>query len=106
MSLNIPVNSSKVFKGPPDAPIPVRNVKNEKNTETRLFDQPRFWTVEKCAEKLMEDQKADEIDGLVWDLRGTVFFELKRMGKFLSSVEGPDVQDYVDKVMRELVERI
>jgi len=64
---------------------------------------PRNWSVGRCCEKLMEGPKSEEIDGLIWDFRGTVFSELKRMGKFDETVEGPDVQAYVDKVMRELV---
>lgn len=54
----------------------------------------------------MDSPKAEEIDALIWDLRGTVFFELKRLGKFDENAEGPDNQAYVDRVMRELVEMI
>lgn len=67
---------------------------------------PQWWSVEKCCEELMDSPKAEEIDALIWDLRGTVFFELKRLGKFDENAEGPDKQEYVNKVMRELVEMI
>jgi len=64
---------------------------------------PQWWGIEKCCEALMDSPKADEIDGLIWDLRGAVFFELKRLGKFDEDAEGPDNQAYVDRVMRDLV---
>jgi len=67
---------------------------------------PQWWSVEKCCEELMDSPKADEINALIWDLRGIVFFELKRMGKFDENAEGPDNQEYVDKVMCNLVEMI
>jgi len=71
-----------------------------------MESNPQGWSVVKCCEELMDNPKSDEIDSLVWDLRGTVFFELKRMGKFDENAEGPDNQEYVDKVMCELVDMI
>jgi len=71
-----------------------------------MESNPQWWSIGKCCEELMDSLKSDEIDSLVWDLRGTVFFELKRMGKFDENAEGPDNQEYVDKVMCELVDMI
>ena len=71
-----------------------------------MESNPQWWGIGECSEALMDSPKADEIEGLIWDLRGTVFYELKRKGKFDENAEGPDNQEYVDKVMRELVERI
>ena len=59
-----------------------------------------------CCNEIMSGPRADEIDGLIWDLRGAVFKELKRMGKLDETDEGPDNQEYVNKVMKVLVEMI
>ena len=98
----LPVNSSKVFKQLRTAIIPVRNVKNE-NTEARFFDQPEFWSPEKCAEKLTEHT---DIDGTIWDLRGEVFETLKQMGKFPENSVGSEHQTKVDQIIRRLLEAV
>ena len=67
---------------------------------------PKRWGIGKCSEELMDSPKADEIEGMIWDLRGTVFYELKRLGKFDENAEGPDNQRFVDRVMCQLVEDI
>jgi len=61
------------------------------------------WTVDTGAEKLMESEAADEINDLIWDLRGIVFFKLKKMGHFAEDVEGPDAQVCVDMVIGRLM---
>jgi len=71
-----------------------------------MESNPQGWSVENCCDELMDSPKSDKIDSLIWDLRGTVFFELKRMGKFDVNAVGPDNQEYVDKVMRGLMDRI
>ena len=64
---------------------------------------PQRWTLDTCAEKLRESEKADEINDLIWDLRGTVFFKLKEMGHFAEDVEGPDAQVCVDIIIGRLM---
>jgi len=64
---------------------------------------PQRWTLDTCSEKLRESEKADEINDLIWDLRGTVFFKLKEMGHFAEDVEGPDAQVCVDLVIGRLM---
>lgn len=66
---------------------------------------PQNWSLSTCARELMEFEKADEINDLIWELRGTVFFELKKMGKFDETQEGPDVQPSVDTIIKKLVMR-
>jgi len=66
-------------------------------------ENPQRWTLDTCSEKLMESEKADEINDMIWDLRGTVFFKLKEMGHFAEDVEGPDAQVCVDMVIGRLM---
>ena len=40
-------------------------------------ENPQHWSLETCAEKLMESEKAEEINELIMDLRGTVFHKLQ-----------------------------
>ena len=74
--------------------------------ETPWVLDPRRWNVEQCCDELLESDKADDVDGLIWDLRGLVFRKLKELGKFAEDVEGPEAQPLVDIVMRALVGRI
>jgi len=67
------------------------------------IENPQNWTLETCAEKIRESEKADEIQDLIWDLRGTVFSKLKEMGKFAEDVEGPDAQVVIDMVIGRLM---
>lgn len=76
------------------------------NGEQHLVDKPCSWGIKKCCEELTAGPKSDELDGLIWDLRGIIFFELKRLGKFDENDEGPDKQEYIDKVLGELTELI
>ncbi len=64
---------------------------------------PQHWTLNECAEALRESDKADEIDDLIMDLRGTVFFKLKEMGKFTEDVEGPDAQICIDMIISRIM---
>lgn len=66
-------------------------------------ENPQHWSLETCADKLMESEKAEEINGLIWNLRGTVFHELKELGKFAEDVEGTDAQVCVDMVIGRLM---
>ena len=66
-------------------------------------ENPQHWTLDQCAEKLMESEKADEITEMIFDLRGTVFFKLKEMGKFAEDVEGSDAQVVIDMVIGRLM---
>jgi len=66
-------------------------------------ENPQHWSLETCAEKLMESEKADEITEMIFDLRGTVFFKLKELGKFAEDVEGSDAQVLVDMVIGRLM---
>ena len=65
-------------------------------------ENPQNWSLETCAEKLMESEKAEEINELIMDLRGTVFHKLQEMGKFDDTVEGSDAQVLVDMVIGRL----
>ena len=67
------------------------------------IEDPQTWTLETCAEKIMESEKADEIQDLIWDLRGIVFSKLKELGKFAEDVEGPDAQVCIDMVIGRLM---
>jgi len=51
----------------------------------------------------MESEKAEEINGLIWKLRGTVFHKLQKMGKFAEDVEGSDAQVCIDMVIGRLM---
>ena len=51
----------------------------------------------------MESEKAEEINDLIMDLRGTVFHKLQEMGKFDDTVEGSDAQVCVDMVIGRLM---
>ena len=66
-------------------------------------ENPQHWSLETCAEKLMESEKSDEITEMIFDLRGTIFFKLKEMGKFAEDVEGSDAQVLVDMVIGRLM---
>ena len=66
-------------------------------------ENPQHWSLETCANKLMESEKAEEINGLIWNLRGTVFHKLQEMGKFDDTVEGSDAQVCVDMVIGRLM---
>ena len=66
-------------------------------------ENPQHWSLDKCAEKLMESEKAEEINDLIMDLRGTVFHKLQEMGKFDDTVEGSDAQVCVDMVIGRLM---
>jgi len=66
-------------------------------------ENPQHWSLNTCAEKLMESEKAEEINDLIMDLRGTVFFKLQEMGKFDDTVEGSDAQTCVDMVIGRLM---
>ena len=98
-----PVNSRKVFKQLRTAIIPVRNVKNEKNSEKPWVENPHWWNFEKCAEKLLEHT---DIDGAIWDLRGQVFETLKKMGKFPENSAGSEHQASVDRIIVRLLEGV
>jgi len=67
------------------------------------IENPQNWTLETCAEKIRESEKADEIQDLIWDLRGIVFSKLKELGKFAEDVEGPDAQVCIDMVIGRLM---
>ena len=67
------------------------------------IENPQQWSLETCAEKLRESEKAEKINDLIWDLRETVFHKLKEMGKFAEDVEGPDAQVLVDMVIGRLM---
>jgi len=66
-------------------------------------ENPQHWSLETCADKLMESEKADEITEMIFDLRGTVFYKLKELGKFAEDVEGSDAQVLVDMVIGRLM---
>jgi len=66
-------------------------------------ENPQHWSLETCADKLMESEKAEEINGLIWKLRGTVFHKLQKMGKFAEDVEGSDAQVCIDMVIGRLM---
>ena len=66
-------------------------------------ENPQHWSLETCAEKLMESEKAEDIDDLIWNLRGTVFHKLQEMGKFAEDVDGSDAQVLVDMVIGRLM---
>jgi len=66
-------------------------------------ENPQHWSLETCAEKLMESEKSDEITEMIFDLRGTVFHKLQEMGKFAEDVEGSDAQVCVDMVIGRLM---
>jgi len=66
-------------------------------------ENPQHWTLDQCAEKLREIEKSEEITEMIFDLRGTVFFKLKEMGKFAEDVEGSDAQVVVDMVIGRLM---
>jgi len=68
------------------------------------LETPQHWTLEQCAKKLMEGDKADEISDIIWELRGTVFFTLQKMRKFDDTTEGPDAQPSVDRIIKKLIE--
>jgi len=67
------------------------------------IENPQHWTLTQCAEKLMESEKSDEINDLIFDLRGTVFFKLKELGKFAEDVEGPDAQVVIDMIIGRIM---
>jgi len=64
---------------------------------------PQHWTLDQCAEKLRESEKSEEITEMIFDLRGTVFFKLKELGKFAEDVDGSDAQVLVDMVIGRLM---
>ena len=66
-------------------------------------ENPQHWTLDQCADKLRESEKAEEINDLIMDLRGTVFHKLQEMGKFAEDVEGSDAQVCVDMVIGRLM---
>lgn len=66
-------------------------------------ENPQHWSLDKCAEKLRESEKAEDIDDLIWNLRGTVFHKLQEMGKFAEDVDGSDAQVLVDMVIGRLM---
>ena len=66
-------------------------------------ENPQHWTLDQCAEKLMESEKSDEISDMIWNLRGTVFFKLKELGKFAEDVEGPDAQVVIDMIIGRIM---
>jgi|GEM_PF-6977048 len=66
-------------------------------------ENPQHWSLETCADKLRESEKAEEINELIMDLRGTVFHKLQEMGKFDDTVEGSDAQVLVDMVIGRLM---
>lgn len=66
-------------------------------------ENPQYWTLDTCADKLMKSEKAEKINDLIFDLRGTVFFKLKEMGKFAEHIEGSEAQVLVDMVIDRLM---
>jgi len=66
-------------------------------------ENPENWSLQECADRLMESEKGDEITDMLFDLRGTLFFKLKKMGKFAEDVEGSDAQVMVDMVIGRLM---
>ena len=66
-------------------------------------ENPQHWSLETCADKLMESEKAEKITEMIFDLRGTVFHKLQEMGKFDDTVEGSDAQVLVDMVIGRLM---
>ena len=77
-------------------------MKQEKG-EPRFFDQPKFWSPETCAEKLIE---FTGIDDKIWELRTEVFNNLKAMNKFPQDEGGSEHQAKVDQVIGRLLEAI
>ena len=69
-------------------------------------ENPQHWSLETCAEKLMESEKSEEITEMIFDLRGSVFHKLQEMGKFAEDVEGSDAQVVTDMVIGRLMEAI
>jgi len=68
-----------------------------------INENPQHWTLDQCAEKLRESEKSEEITEMIFDLRGTVFFKLKEMGKFAEDVEGPDAQVVIDMIIGRIM---
>ena len=66
-------------------------------------ENPQHWSLDTCAEKLRESEKAEKITEMIFDLRGTVFFKLQEMGKFDDTVEGSDAQVLVDMIIGRLM---
>jgi len=67
------------------------------------IENPQHWTLDQCAKKLMESEKSEEISEMIFDLRGTVFFKLKELGKFAEDVEGPDAQVVIDMIIGRIM---
>lgn len=70
------------------------------------MSDPKNWSAGECADKLLEADKDDVLEDIVWELRGDVFFNLKGLGKFGPDVEGSDVQPFVDQVIKEIVDKV
>jgi len=75
-------------------------------TEKPWVENPRWWNIEKCAEKLIENTDKTGIDDLIWDLRGEVFETLRKLEKFPEDSVGSEHQATVDAVIRRLLETV
>ena len=69
-------------------------------------ENPAYWTIYDVCDALEEVSDKTEIESAVWDLREAVFVALKQVGKLAMDAEGPENQEYVNKVMAEMVERV